>query len=690
MRTFADIQRRWTLLFSTSIGVDLRQAVRDGEGFDPCEDGLRSVSWKSFLLYGPLSQGSWSKKLAESRSAYVSLRDHFLRFIEHPDDLHSSADPLADDENSPWSTLRQDEISREEIFQDVTRCMQDNYFFREPSTQKRLLDILFIYAKLNPDIGYRQGMHELLAPIIWVVNQDAVDLSSVSKSDKKAEGMDFMIEVLDGKFVEHDSFSLFCALMQTAKAFYEVGENRDSSPIVARSKRIHDEILSAIDPELALHLHVLGILPQIYSIRWIRLLFGREFEFKDVLRVWDVLFAENLRSDIVDLTCVAMLLRSRWSLINADYTAAITALTHYTLPKSAEDPRSLVRDAVFLDKNRDSGAGAIVIQRYSGKSPKRIEVPNSRSQSALRPNRVGQHRQSPTTSPGRFASPQRQLEGLFREVTGNLHRRTEGWDVSKAVRSAVGEVRRNMNNYQTSHPRHSSLDTPPLVAPSLKRPDGDDGELFRNLEQKVETLQERNLVLSQMLDDALASLRAIKLTVPEAARESEHDLNICLAKIQFVSVYLSNSDIPIPKEQKFQDAKNPAQTPNLSTTESDKDSHHEQDNEDPTKEDDKEAEPQTTDPAHAVLSGKGGPIVTSQTSSRPSLMDSSFSFMLGENRHRSSFVSSVADLPEHRRESESRTRPKKRTAETKAQQERRDSGSEDDGFTLTKIQGGQG
>ncbi|KIW25154.1 hypothetical protein, variant [Cladophialophora immunda] len=646
---------------------------------------LPTATLQAFLLYGPLSQGSWSKKLAESRSAYVSLRDHFLRFIEHPNDLHSSADPLADDENSPWASLRQDEINREEIFQDVTRCMQDNYFFREPATQKRLLDILFIYAKLNPDIGYRQGMHELLAPIIWVVHQDAVDLTAVPEGDKKAEGMDFMIEVLDGKFVEHDSFNLFCALMQTAKAFYEVGENRDSSPIIARSKRIHDDILSAVDPELALHLHVLGILPQIYSIRWIRLLFGREFDFKDVLKVWDVLFAENLRSDIVDLTCVAMLLRSRWSLIEADYTAAITALTHYTLPNSTEDPRSLVRDAVFLDKNRDSEAGAIVIQRYSGRWPKRTEAPSRRSSPAIRPTAPAQHRQSPSASPGRFASPQRQLEGLFREVTGNLHRRTEGWDVSKAVRSAVGEVRRNMNHYQSSHPRHSSLDTPPLVSPEPRRSEGEAGDPSQNLNQKLEMLQERNVVLGQMLNDALESLRAIKLTAPEGAGEAEHDLNICLAKIQFVSVYLSNPDIPIPKEQKVRDTKNSTKTTNPSAHKSGEAVQGEQDREDDTK-----PESRTTEPTQDPMVGKAGGGVTNKAVSRPSLMDSSFSFMLGENRHRSSFVSSVADLPEHRRESQSRTRPKKKAAETKTQQERKDSGSEDDGFTLTKIQGGQG
>lgn len=144
--------------------------------------------------------------------------------------------------------------------------MQDNYFFREPATQKKLLDILFIYSKLNPDIGYRQGMHELLAPILWIIQQDGIDLMTAANIDKQAEGIDFMLETLDSKYVEHDAFSLFCAVMQTAKAFYEIGENRDSSPIVARSKKIHEEILAAVDPELAAHLTVIGILPQIYSM----------------------------------------------------------------------------------------------------------------------------------------------------------------------------------------------------------------------------------------------------------------------------------------------------------------------------------------------------------------------------------------------------------------------------------------
>lgn len=143
--------------------------------------------------------------------------------------------------------------------------MQDNFFFREPSTKKKMLDILFIYSKLNPDTGYRQGMHEILAPLIWVVECDALDSASLLKDDEpQNKGIELMRMALNSDYIEHDSFNLFCAVMQTTKSFYEMGQTKDSSPIVARCHRIHEEILAIVDPELANHLQVIGILPQVY------------------------------------------------------------------------------------------------------------------------------------------------------------------------------------------------------------------------------------------------------------------------------------------------------------------------------------------------------------------------------------------------------------------------------------------
>jgi TBC1 domain family member 5 len=583
--------------------------------------------------------------------------------------------------------------------------MQDNFYFREPETQRMLLDILFIYSKLNPDIGYRQGMHELLAPLLWVVHQDAIDQSTVTALDRQADGAELMLDILDHKHREADAFSLFCAVMQTAKSFYEMGDNRDSSPIITKSRRIHDDLLGIFDSELALHLQVAGVLPQIYAIRWIRLLFGREFDFKDVLRIWDILFAENLRSDIIDLTCVSMLLRTRWTLVEADYSEAITTLTHVKLPGSDEDPRDLVRDAIIMDKSRTAETGATLIQKYSGRRPKVQQPERTRLSLDQTPTRRGsrtpQYRPSPSASPARFSGPQRQLESLFNDVSGGIKSRTEGWNVSKAVRGAVGEMRRNMSNLQAQavHSRQSSVDIHSGAGGDRSQTQIE-GKL---LEQRLTELEGRNKALAKMLDAALDSLRASKTTNGGSTESAEESFNISLAKIQFVSVYLSDPEIPLPLDdlttKREEEAPEDSQKERPPTTEQDQDSQGLQvptHNAATPSEKLSPALSATKAPRELSPSPQIG-TTGSSPAARPSLADSSFSFMLGEGRHRSSFVTSVSNLPEERRSSE----PKKQlsVAEQK-QRQRKDpkaggdvaktEGQEegDDGFTMSSLRGG--
>jgi TBC1 domain family member 5 len=147
--------------------------------------------------------------------------------------------------------------------------MPENVYFRQPETQKMLLDILFIYCKLNPDVGYRQGMHELVAPVLWVVERDAVDASTAGPEDDE-----LLVSTLDSRYVEHDTFTLFALIMQNGKSFYEPGTDgspsvkqgngSSESPILVRCSNIFDSLLPSVDPELSDHLHSLDITPQIF------------------------------------------------------------------------------------------------------------------------------------------------------------------------------------------------------------------------------------------------------------------------------------------------------------------------------------------------------------------------------------------------------------------------------------------
>lgn len=157
--------------------------------------------------------------------------------------------------------------------------MPEEPYFRKPETQRVLLDILFIFCKINQDVGYRQGMHEILAPILWVVEQDAIDTRNERDKGSSAEEDSLMKQILDRAYIEHDAFTLLSLIMRSAKSFYELGEpdrrssspstgsgtpQHGASPIVERSKRVHEVYLARLDPELAKHLTDIEVLPQIF------------------------------------------------------------------------------------------------------------------------------------------------------------------------------------------------------------------------------------------------------------------------------------------------------------------------------------------------------------------------------------------------------------------------------------------
>jgi TBC1 domain family protein 5 len=143
--------------------------------------------------------------------------------------------------------------------------MPDNVYFRQPATQNMMLDILFVWCKMHPDIGYRQGMHEILAPLLWVVERDAIEVAG----DKSAAVDRTLAEMLDSAYIEHDTHMLFSIIMQTAKSFYapaETGSTTRETPMLTRSSRIFEVYLPKTDPELHAQLLKLEIVPQIFLL----------------------------------------------------------------------------------------------------------------------------------------------------------------------------------------------------------------------------------------------------------------------------------------------------------------------------------------------------------------------------------------------------------------------------------------
>lgn len=63
-----------------------------------CDPELTKSGAKTFLLFNDTSEDVWLQVLGDARKLYTEQRDHFLKFILHPEALTElTVDPLADD-----------------------------------------------------------------------------------------------------------------------------------------------------------------------------------------------------------------------------------------------------------------------------------------------------------------------------------------------------------------------------------------------------------------------------------------------------------------------------------------------------------------------------------------------------------------------------------------------------------------
>jgi hypothetical protein len=290
--------------------------------------GLRSVYWKLLLNYLPLEVSKWPQVLEEKRELYHQHREEFVTplaqirekkaEVNHDDPLGALTfdDPLADAKDPHAKDL---DLYRE-IEKDILRTHSMLHFFSksteasgsspptptvlspqasssenpvslvaEAPVEKRhqvLLRIMFVYAKLHPDIRYVQGMNEILAPLYFVFAQDPdPDFAANSEADCFFCFSNLMAEIKDRFLNQLDNVS--------SGSFSNVDEMM--------------YFLRQCDPELCEHLDRNGVDPRFYAFRWLTLLLSQEFPLPDVLRIWDSLFADPDRFQFLTFLCCSML-----------------------------------------------------------------------------------------------------------------------------------------------------------------------------------------------------------------------------------------------------------------------------------------------------------------------------------------------------------------------------------------------
>jgi TBC1 domain family protein 5 len=162
-------------------------------------------------------------------------------------------------------------------FKVALRSFPDIAYFKSPAIRRILLTILFIWSFENPDVGYRQGMHELLAVLLMTCDRDSLSLHRSAETPysplaSTPEDTDAPSLVLDRDYLEHDTYALFVGLMDGAKGWYEwrsetVGSSpRRQAKIIEICNHLQGVLIRKIDPVLSGRLEAEGVEGQIWAM----------------------------------------------------------------------------------------------------------------------------------------------------------------------------------------------------------------------------------------------------------------------------------------------------------------------------------------------------------------------------------------------------------------------------------------
>jgi TBC1 domain family protein 5 len=393
--------------------------------------------------------------------------------------------------------------------------------------------------------------------------------------------------------------------------------------------------------------------------------------------MWDALFAIDSSLELVDMISIAMLLRIRWELIAAETNEAFALLLRY--PEPSAPAYTLIKDALYLRDHLTPQGGAEIITRY-GKQAPAVKIEPAASIRAPSPavSFTSSRTRHSVGSPKSFLGPQGAgLEAVLQGAAKNVLERGSQWGVGKALRDAVGEVRKNVEAYQNgagsgqTTPRSGGREfrAPGLLNPTAANRPGLDRTQSASASKKIADLEKRNKHLSKMLESAVAELWEHHREQAESQKSKENEetskaamesLSLAIAKVQFVQVYLEDSSIPLPVDESTDQAatanaaaslappspvppeltvvapptasptvSSPAPTPAPTAIKTSQESSQLN-------------SPQTSSPVQRSLSTK--PPTTSHLAprSRPQLTSSNFSWMLGEESAPSNFATSTA------------------------------------------------
>ena len=272
----------------------------------------RSLIWLLFLDIIPFNYPSqWNKIISLARESYSKLRDKYItKEIETFIELKRAKDSILYDSYN--TILKKEEFDLLNLIKiDVQRTYQEDEIFKLDIVKKKLVTVLYIYAKENLEAGYQQGMGDICGVFLYVLYKEFYLKSGFEKDELSSL---YSLIHSNNVYLEYDLYLIFDKFMRKGIASFFLYNTSKYKENILGSKSIEeklnlslDDIINSNDSELKKRIYILYyinfkqfdpkffdllknyVYPELFMLRWFLCVFTREFKLSQVVLIWDLI-----------------------------------------------------------------------------------------------------------------------------------------------------------------------------------------------------------------------------------------------------------------------------------------------------------------------------------------------------------------------------------------------------------------
>ena len=248
---------------------------------------------------------------------------------------------------------KKNQLSDEEqykLFAQKNNCTYQNYkqvytknrdkknLFEKETNSDIIERIIYIYSKLNKEVGYVQGMNELIAPIYYCFSHDpTVNLENV----------------------EADTFWCFTFMMKDLKQLFLKDNDNLKGGILDRVFTL-DLIISKIQKDIYQILTKNNLNIFHFAFSWINVFFCQEFYMPDILRLWDIIFCEKDRFSFVYCFSMAILQFKKKKIKEKEFCTIIKEIKDLR----NENIEDIIDIAIYFKNKYEKKINEIILENY--------------------------------------------------------------------------------------------------------------------------------------------------------------------------------------------------------------------------------------------------------------------------------------------------------------------------------------